>query len=60
MERHIKLTVDVILSFDDRINDQTAINRFLNTNIRETVNGITVYDARVTKGLVGRDGISIN
>lgn len=55
MERHIKLVVEITLSFDSEIEDLTAIDTFLDTNIRETVNG-----ARMTKGLVDRDGVPVN
>lgn len=57
MKRQLKLTVDIILQFDDDIDDATAIDTFLQSNVREVADGITVYDARVTHGLVDQDGV---
>ena len=60
MRRHIKLTVEITLMFEGEIiDDREAIDRFLDSNIRETVNGITVYAARVTDGLVDHDGVPV-
>jgi hypothetical protein len=58
--RRIELTVEITLSFDgDKIDDAEAIDTFLQNNIHEVAEGVTVYAANVTKGLVDSDGVPV-